>query len=172
MTLSQAPKPYLRTRPLFFCSCLPSFLTKTLFLLYPCRMAEPSTVKDTATLQRQALSTYEAAAALLQHKAGFVPDNRTPHGVDQWISNAYVQWALCDEFWKSAGIKKKVWNDLEYAILEKVARVDQDDVSWAASDFNELALHADYGLHIHPMFLGYGKWPVNGPKTIWQIWLI
>ncbi|SJL15920.1 uncharacterized protein ARMOST_19428 [Armillaria ostoyae] len=115
-------------------------------------MAEPSIVKDTATLQHEALSTYEAAAVLLQHKAGFAPDNHVPHGVDKWISDAYVQWALCDEFWKPAGIKKKVWNDLEYAVLERVARVDQDDVSWARSDFNELALRAhDYGLHVRPI---------------------
>ncbi|SJL16879.1 uncharacterized protein ARMOST_20409 [Armillaria ostoyae] len=115
-------------------------------------MAEPSTVKDTAALQHQALSTYEASAVLLQHKAGFAPDNRVPHGVDKWISDAYVQWSLCDEFWKPAGIKKKVWNDLEYAVLERVARVDQDDVSWAGSDFNELALRAhDYGLRIRPI---------------------
>ncbi|KAK0421584.1 hypothetical protein EV421DRAFT_1747224 [Armillaria borealis] len=127
-------------------------------------MAEPSTVKDTAALQHGALSTYEAAAALLQHKAGFAPDNRTPHAVDEWISDAYVQWALCDEFWKPAEIKKKVWNDLEYAVLEKVARVDQDDVSWAASDFNELALRAqDYGLRVRPIPLEL-RTPSHSPR--------
>ncbi|SJL18945.1 uncharacterized protein ARMOST_22548 [Armillaria ostoyae] len=115
-------------------------------------MAKPSSVRDTAALQHEALSTYEAAAVLLQHKAGFAPNNCAPNAVDKWISDAYVQWALCDEFWKPAGIKKKVWNDLEYAVLEKVARVDQDDISWAGSDFNKLALHMhDYGLHVHPI---------------------
>ncbi|KAK0432573.1 hypothetical protein EV421DRAFT_1742212 [Armillaria borealis] len=165
-----AQKTYLHTHPLFFRLHLPSFLTKTLLLLYLlecstlvklsyehlthqlCEMAEPFTVKDTTALQHQALSTYEAAATLLQHKARFAPNNHTPHGIDKWISNIYVQWALCDEFWKPAGIKKKIWNDLEYAVLEKVARVDQDDISWAGSDFNELALHThDYGLCIRPI---------------------
>ncbi|PBK59853.1 hypothetical protein ARMSODRAFT_1027050 [Armillaria solidipes] len=129
-------------------------------------MAEPSTVKDTAALQHEALSTYEAAATLLQHKAGFAPDNRTPHGVDKWISDAYIQWALCDEFWNPAGIKKKVWNDLEYAVLEKVARVDQDDVSWAGSDFNELALRAqDYGLRVRPIPLEPRTRSPSPPRT-------
>ncbi|PBK89504.1 hypothetical protein ARMGADRAFT_1083491 [Armillaria gallica] len=115
-------------------------------------MADPSNPKDTAAVQHWALSSYEGAIALLEHKVGFLPDNTVPHAVDEWVANTYTHWCVCNEFWKPACVKCRVWNDLEFSLLEQVARLDQDDVLQNQSDFNELALCArEYGLHAWPI---------------------
>ncbi|PBK80329.1 hypothetical protein ARMGADRAFT_1092342 [Armillaria gallica] len=115
-------------------------------------MANPSNPKDTAAIQHRALSSYEGAAALLEHKVGFLPDNTVPHAINEWVANAYTHWCVCNEFWKPAGVKRRVWNDLEFSLLKQVAQLDQDNVLQNQSDFNELALHVHkYGLRARPI---------------------
>ncbi len=55
-------------------------------------MAEPSVIKDATTLKHEALSSYIAATALLQHKVEFPPDkDSTSMVIDKWISEVYIQ---------------------------------------------------------------------------------
>ncbi len=106
-------------------------------------MAEPSVVKDAAALKHEALSSYEAAAALLQHKVDFPPNkDSTSKDVDEWISDAYLQWVICSNFWRPAGIKKAAWNDVEYSLLACLALVNRELLDDSGRRFNELVHHA------------------------------
>ncbi|PBK82594.1 hypothetical protein ARMGADRAFT_1090177 [Armillaria gallica] len=85
-------------------------------------MAEPPVIKDAAVLRHEALSAYKAAAALLQHK----------------ISDVYLQWTICSNFWRPAGIKKTVWNDAEYVLLACLPLVDMSLIDDSRERFNAL----------------------------------
>ncbi len=106
-------------------------------------MAKPPVVKDAATLKHEALSSYEAAAALLQHKVEFPPDrDSTSEVVDEWIADVYLQWVLCSNFWRPAGIKKVVWNDAEYVLLVCLPLVNREHLGESGGRFNELVHRA------------------------------
>ncbi|PBK85902.1 hypothetical protein ARMGADRAFT_1086937, partial [Armillaria gallica] len=106
-------------------------------------MAEPPVVKDAAALKHDALSAYDAAAALLQHKVDFPPDqDSSSQNVDEWISDVYLQWTVCSNFWKPAGIKKTVWNDAEYALLACLPLVDMSLIDDSRERFNALVHRA------------------------------
>ncbi len=106
-------------------------------------MAEPSVIKDAAVLKHEALSSYEAAAALLQHKVEFPPDKEsTSMVVEEWISEAYVQWVICSNYWRPAGIKKAAWNDVEYTLLVCLPLVNRELIDESGGRFNELVHRA------------------------------
>ncbi|PBK96024.1 hypothetical protein ARMGADRAFT_1077535 [Armillaria gallica] len=106
-------------------------------------MAEPPVVKDAVALKHEALSAYEAAAVLLQHKVDFPPDkDSTSQDVDDWISEVYLQWTICSNFWRPAGVKKTVWNDAEYALLECLPLVDKSLIDDSRERFNALVHRA------------------------------
>ncbi len=109
-------------------------------------MAEPSVVKE---LKHEALSSYEAAATLLQHKVDFPPDrDSVSKDVDEWIDEVYLQWILCSNFWRHAGIKKQDWNDVEYALLACLPLVDKALIDDSAEKYNALVHRA-----VRPLFL-------------------
>ncbi|PBK90861.1 hypothetical protein ARMGADRAFT_1082601 [Armillaria gallica] len=102
-------------------------------------MAEPPVVKDAAALKHNALSAYEAAVALLQHKVDFPPDvDSTSKDADEWIADLYVQWLICSNFWREAGVKRQDWNDVEYALLACLPSVDKGLLDESCGKFNEL----------------------------------
>ncbi len=102
-------------------------------------MAEPSIVKDATTLQHDALSLYEAAAALLQHKVKFPPnEDSTSQVIDEWIDEVYLQWVICSNFWRPAGIKKVAWNDAEYVLLVRLPLINREHIDESGRRFNEL----------------------------------
>ncbi|PBK83847.1 hypothetical protein ARMGADRAFT_1089080, partial [Armillaria gallica] len=106
-------------------------------------MAEPPVIKDAAALKHDALSAYEAATVLLQHKVDFPPDkDSSSSDVDEWISDVYLQWTVCSNFWQPAGIKKTVWNDTEYALLECLPLVDKALIDDSCERFNTLVHRA------------------------------
>lgn len=106
-------------------------------------MAEPPVIKDAAALRHEALSSYEVTAALLQHKIEFPPDiDSTSKDVDEWIADTYVQWLICSNFWREAGIKRHDWNDVEYALLARLPSVDKSLLDESCRKFNELVHHA------------------------------
>ena len=105
-------------------------------------MLKHCTPKDDAALQHKALCTYEAAAACLEHKIEFPPVADNTATLDTWVDEAYLQWAICDQFWMRAGVKKKVWHDLEFRLVEIVNHIDQDDVENSQAMFNVLASRA------------------------------
>ncbi|PBK98334.1 hypothetical protein ARMGADRAFT_1075194 [Armillaria gallica] len=106
-------------------------------------MAKPPIVKDAAALKHETLSSYKAAAALLQHKVDFPPDkDSTSKDVDEWISDAYLQWVICSNYWRPMGIKKAAWNDVEYALLACLPLVNRELIDESGGRFNELVHHA------------------------------
>ncbi len=106
-------------------------------------MAQPPVIKEAAALKHEALSSYETSAALLQHKVEFPPDkDSTSTVVDEWISEAYIQWIICSNFWKPAGIKKAAWNDMEYALLACLPLVNRELIDESGGRFNELVHRA------------------------------
>ncbi|PBK80347.1 hypothetical protein ARMGADRAFT_1092296 [Armillaria gallica] len=101
-------------------------------------MAEPSIAKDAAALHHDALSSYEATAVLLQHKVEFPPDKEsTSMVVDEWISEAYVQWVICSNYWRPGGIKKAAWNNVEYALLACLPLVNRELIDESGGRFND-----------------------------------
>ncbi len=106
-------------------------------------MAEPSVVKDASALKHEALSSYETATALLQHKVDFPPDkDSTSKVVDEWISDAYLQWVICSNFWRPTGIKKAAWDDVEYSLLACLPLVNRELLDDSGGRFNELVHRA------------------------------
>ncbi|PBK80349.1 hypothetical protein ARMGADRAFT_1092315 [Armillaria gallica] len=102
-------------------------------------MAEPPVIKDAATLRHEALSSYKATAALLQHKIDFPPDkDSSAITVDKWLSDAYLQWIICSNFWRPTSIKKNDWNDLEYVLLACLPLVDKGLIDDSHERFNAL----------------------------------
>ncbi|KAK0238233.1 hypothetical protein EDD85DRAFT_952415 [Armillaria nabsnona] len=107
------------------------------------KMAEPSIVKDAASLKHEALSLYKAAAALLQHKVEFPPNgDSTSQAIDEWIDEVYLQWVICSNFWKPTGIKKVSWNDAEYTLLPHLPLVNREHIDESGGRFNELVHQA------------------------------
>ncbi len=103
------------------------------------KMAEPSVAKNTAVLKHEALSSYEAAVVLLQHKVEFPPDgDSTSQVIDEWIDEVYLQWAICSNFWRPTGIKKVAWNDAEYALLACLPLLNREHIDESGGRFNEL----------------------------------
>ncbi|PBK92320.1 hypothetical protein ARMGADRAFT_1081109 [Armillaria gallica] len=114
-------------------------------------MAKPLVVKDPTMLRHEALSSYEAAAALLQHKVDFPPDgDSSSKDVDEWISEVYIQWTICSNFWKPAGVKKMTWNDAEYALLECLPLMDKALIDDSRESFNTLVHRAVHQLLLLP----------------------
>ncbi|KAK0184128.1 hypothetical protein F5146DRAFT_1145763 [Armillaria mellea] len=72
--------------------------------------------------------------AMLQHKS-LSDDIAT---LVAWVEEVYSQWAVCDQFWQRAGIKKKVWHDLEFRLVEVIDNIDQDDIGDSQAEFNAL----------------------------------
>ncbi|KAK0183618.1 hypothetical protein F5146DRAFT_1149531 [Armillaria mellea] len=102
--------------------------------------------KDDAVLQHKALCIYESVASLLAHKVEFPPPAKDIAVLDTWVEEVYSQWALCNQFWQRAGIRKKLWHDLEFRVIQVVDKIDQDDVGDSQAEFNALADCArDYG---------------------------
>ncbi|KAK0183541.1 hypothetical protein F5146DRAFT_1151969 [Armillaria mellea] len=107
------------------------------------------TPKDDAALQHKSLCTYESAASQLAHKIEFLPLANDIATLDAWVKEAYSQWAVCDQFWQRAGIKKKVSHDLEFRLVEVIDNIDQDDIGDSQAEFNVLASRAhEYGVPV------------------------
>lgn len=110
-----------------------------------CKMAKPPVIKDAAVLKHDALSSYETAAALLQHKVDFPPDNDSmPKDIDDWISDAYLQWIVCSNFWRPTSIKNTAWNDAKYALLACLPLVDMSRIDDSCERFNALVHQVVY----------------------------
>ncbi|KAK0194802.1 hypothetical protein F5146DRAFT_1132197 [Armillaria mellea] len=116
--------------------------------------------KDDAMLQHKALCIYESVASLLAHKVEFPPPAKDIAVLDTWVEEVYSQWALCNQFWQRAGIRKKLWHDLEFQVIQVVDKIDQDDVGDSQAEFNALADRAhDYGVNICPIPLPHQTSP-------------
>ncbi|PBK79253.1 hypothetical protein ARMGADRAFT_1093332, partial [Armillaria gallica] len=73
----------------------------------------------------------------------FPPDvDSTSKDVDEWIADAYVQWLICSNFWREAGVKRQDWNDVEYALLARLPSVDKGLLDESCGKFNELVHRA------------------------------
>ncbi|PBK85936.1 hypothetical protein ARMGADRAFT_1086982 [Armillaria gallica] len=132
-------------------------------------MAKPPVVKDAAVLKHDALSAYEAAVALLQHKVDFPPDiDSTSKDVNKWIADMYIQWLICSNFWRDTGVKRQDWNDVEYALLACLPLVDKGLLDESCGKFNKLVHRAHkYSIpNLHPVPLDT---PSPSPEPVLQV---